>query len=197
MSSYSMNREEALKIVDELVQSPNIRKHCLAAEAAMRALARELRVKNRESRDKENFNEEEWGLVGLLHDADYEVTDKDSEKHTQVVSEKIQGKAPQEVIDAIKGHADKVERKTLMAKAIFATDELTGLIVAAALVRPDKKLEGLTAESVLKRMKEPGFARAVNREDIKTCETELGIPLAEFVEIVLDAMKGISKELGL
>jgi predicted hydrolase (HD superfamily) len=192
-----MGREEALKIVDELVQSPNIRKHCLAAESAMRALARELRVKNRESRDKENFNEEEWGLVGLLHDADYEVTDKDLEKHTQVVSEKIQGKAPQEVIDAIKGHADKAERKTLMAKAIFAADELTGLIVAAALVRPDRKLEGLTTDSVLKRMKEPGFARAVSREDIKTCETELGIPLAEFVEIVLNSMIGISKDLGL
>jgi hypothetical protein len=192
-----MDREEALKIVDELIQSPNIKKHCLAAEAAMRTLARELRIKNEELRTKENFDEEDWGVVGLLHDADYEVTNKDLARHTQVVSEKISGKASPEVVEAIKGHANKAERKTLMAKAIFAADELTGLIVAAALVRPDKKLEGLTAESVLKRMKEPAFARAVNREDIKTCETELGVPLPEFVEIVLNSMKGISKELGL
>jgi len=192
-----MSREEALKIVDELVQSPNIKKHCLAAEAAMRALARELRIKNEELRTKENFDEEDWGVVGLLHDADYEVTNKDLAKHTEVVSEKIGGKAAQEVIDAIKGHANKAERKTLMAKSIFAADELTGLIVAAALVRPDKKLAGLTAESVLKRMKEPAFARAVNREDIKTCETELGVPLPGFVEIVLNSMRGISGELGL
>ncbi|OGY25351.1 MAG: hypothetical protein A2Z24_00750 [Candidatus Woykebacteria bacterium RBG_16_44_10] len=188
-----MIREEALKIVDELVQSPNIRKHCLAAEAAMTGLFDYF-----EKNGKVDVgNRVEWGIVGLLHDADYEATDKDLEKHTQVVSEKIQGKAPQEVVDAIKGHADKAERMTLMAKAIFATDELTGLIVAAALVRPDKKLEGLTTKSVLKRTKEPGFARAVSREDIKTCETGLGIPIAEFVEIVLNSMKEISKELGL
>jgi len=188
-----MNREEALKIVDELVQSPNIRKHCLAAEAAMVGL-----YDYYENKGKVDVGSRvDWGIVGLLHDADYEVTNKDLAKHTEIVSEKIKGTASQVVIDAIKGHANKTERNTLMAKAIFAADELTGLIVAATLVRPDKKLEGLTTESVLKRMKEPAFARAVNREDIKTCESELGIPLPEFVEIVLKAMKGISKELEL
>jgi len=188
-----MEREEALKIVDELVQNPNIRKHCLAAEAAMGALYDYLEKKGK----IDTGSRVDWGIVGLLHDADYEVTNKDLAKHTEVVSEKINGKVPPEVVDAIRGHADKVERNTLMAKAIYAADELTGLIVAATLVRPDKKLEGLIAESVLKRIKEPAFARAVNREDIKTCESELGIPLPEFVEIVLKAMKGISKELGL
>ena len=191
-----MDREEALKIVGELVQSPNIRKHCLAAEAAMRALARELKIKNSKLKI-ENFNEEDWGVVGLLHDADYEVTDKDLEKHTDLVTERLKGQVNQEIIDAIAGHCNKAPRNTLMAKAIYAADELTGLIVAATLVRPDKKLAELTAESVLKRMKEPAFARAVNREDIKTCESELGIPLPEFVNTVLKAMKRISGDLGL
>lgn len=192
-----MNREEAVKTVDELVKSPNIRKHCLAAEAAMRALARKLRMKNEELRKTENFNKEDWGIVGLLHDADYEATNKDLAKHTDLVVEKIKGKASQEITDAIAGHCDKVERKTLMAKAIYAADELTGLIVAAALVRPNKKLDGLTVDSVLKRFKEPAFARGANRDQIKTCESELGIPLPEFTEIALNSMKKISKELGL
>ena len=108
-----------------------------------------------------------------------------------------EARAPQEIIDAVRGHADKEPRNTMMAKAIYAADELTGLIVAAALVRPDKKLEGLTVESVLKRFKEPAFAKGANRDQIKTCETELGTPLPEFTEIVLNAMKEISKELGL
>lgn len=197
MSGVVMNREEAVKTIDELVKSPNIRKHCLAAEAAMRALARELRVKNEELRKTENFDEEDWGIVGLLHDADYEATDKNLEKHTDLVVEKIKGKASQEITDAIAGHCDKVERKTLMAKAIYAADELTGLIVAAALVRPNKKLDGLTVDSVLKRFKEPAFARGANRDQIKTCESELGTSLPEFTEIVLNSMKKISKELGL
>src|SRR3989344_7297120 len=188
-----MNRQDAIKVVDELAKSPNIHKHLLAAEAAMVALYDYF-----EKQDKvDEGTREEWGIVGLLHDADYEATDKDLDRHTDVVTEKIKGKVSQEVIDAIAGHADKAERRTLMAKAIYAADELTGLIVAAALVRPDKKLEGLTAESVLKRFKEPAFALGANRDQIKTCETELGVPLPEFTEIVLNAMKGISDELEL
>lgn len=192
-----MKKEEALKIVDELVISQNIKKHCLAAGAAMRALARELKIKNERLKIGENFNEEDWEVVGLLHDADYEVTNRDLARHTEVVTEKLQGQISQDVVDAIRGHANKAERNTLMAKAIFAADELTGLIVAAALIRPDKKLAGLTVESVLKRFKEPAFAKGANRDDIKTCETQLDIPLAQFVEIVLNSMQGISKELGL
>jgi len=209
-----MIKEEALKIVDELVQSPNIKKHCLAAAAAMGGLYDSLKEKG-----EDIGNRDDWEVVGLFHDADYDALKRDviasgnpsdnyevaiMEKHTDIVVEKVKDKVSQDVIDAIRGHADKAERKTLMAKAIFAADELTGLIVAAALVRPDppageagKKLEGLTAESVLKRLKEPAFARAVSREDIKSCETELNIPLADFVGIVLNSMKGVSKDLGL
>lgn len=188
-----MNREEALKIVDELVKSPNIRKHCLAAEVVMIALYDYFDKKGK----IDTGTREEWGMVGLLHDADYEATDKDLEKHTDLVVEKIKGKASGEVTDAIAGHCDKVERKTLMSKAIYAVDELTGLIVAAALVRPDKKMAGLTAESVGKRFKEPAFARGANRDQIKTCEDQLGIKLAEFIELILGSMKKISGELGL
>jgi len=187
-----MTKEEALKIVDELVVNQNIKKHCLAAGAAMAGIWEYFKGKGHEVGDKGD-----WEVAGLLHDADYEVTNKDLDKHTEVVTEKIKGKVSQEVIDAIRGHADKAERKTLMAKAIFAADELTGLIVAAALVRPDKKLEGLTLESVLKRFKEPAFAKGANRNDIKTCESELQVPLAEFVEIVLNSMNKIAGELGL
>ncbi len=206
-----MNRGEALKIVDQLVKSPNIRKHCLAAEAAMTGLWDYF-----DKKVKVDWgNREEWGFIGLLHDADYdalkrdviasgkpsdnyEATNKSLELHTEETTKKLrEANAPKEIIDAVRGHCDKEPRNTLAAKSIYAADELTGLIVAAALVRPDKKLAGLTAESVLKRFKEPAFAKGASRDQIKTCESELKIPLDEFVEIVLNSMKEISNELGL
>lgn len=189
-----MNRQEAIKIIDQLVKSPNIRNHCLAAEAAMRGLW-------------DYFNEageidwgfrEEWGIIGLLHDADYDATNKSVELHTEETTKKLKEiNAPKEIIDAVRGHCDKEPRKTLASKAIYAADELTGLIVAAVLVRPDKKIEGLTIESVLKRFKEPAFAKGASRDQIKTCENELDLNLEKFTEIVLDSMKKIGKELGL
>ena len=189
-----MRREEALKIVDELVKSKNIRSHCLAAEAAMVGLFDYFEKKGKEDAGAS----EDWGIVGLLHDADYEVTNKSLELHTEETTKKLKEiNAPQEIIDAVRGHADKEPRSTMMARAIYAADELTGLIVAAALVRPDKKLGGLTTESVLKRFKEPAFAAGANRDQIKTCESQLGIPLPEFTEVILNSMKDISKEIGL
>lgn len=183
-----MTREDALTILKELGNSPNMTKHALACEAAMKALSVRFEPENQDS----------WALVGLLHDADYEATDKSLEKHTDLTSEKLESiDAAQEIIDAVRGHCDKVARTTLLAKAIYAADELTGLIVAAALVRPDKKLKSLSPESVLKRFKEPSFARGVNRDQIKTCETEVGIPLPEFTKITLEAMQGVSQDLGL
>lgn len=194
LSTIDMNRNKAIKIIDELVKSPNIRKHCLAAEAAMVGLWDSLDKKGK----IDWGTREDWGIVGLLHDADYEVTNKSLELHTEETTKKLKEiDVPKEIIDAVRGHCDKEPRKTLVAKAIYAADELTGLMVAAALVRPDKKLNGLTSESVLKRFKEPAFARGVNREQVKTCKSELGILLPEFVEIVLDSMKRISKDLGL
>ncbi len=189
-----MNRGEALKIVDKLVKSVNIRKHSLSAEVAMTGLWDYF-----EKRGKIDWGErEEWGIVGLLHDADYEVTNKSLDLHTEETAKKLREmKAPKEIVDAVYGHCDKAPRNTLVAKSIYAADEMTGLIVAAALVRPDKKLEGLKVESVLKRFKEPAFAKGANRERIKTCEKELGIEVAEFIKIILDSMRDISDDLGL
>jgi len=189
-----MNRQEAIKIINDLVKSPNIRKHCLAAEVAMVGLWDYFN-----KQDKIDWgSSEEWGIIGLLHDADYEATNKSLELHTEETTKKLKEiGAPKQIIDAVRGHCDKEPRITLTAKAIYASDELTGLIVAAALVRPGKKLDGLTVDSVLKRFKEPAFARGANRDQIKTCESELEIPLPEFVGIVLNSMKKTAADLGL
>lgn len=182
-----MTRDQALTILRELGNSPNMLKHAFACEAAMKVLARRL----------EPNKEKEWGLVGLFHDADYEATDKSLERHTDMTTEKLKAlNSPHDIIDAIRGHCDKAPRETLMAKAIYAVDELTGLIVAAALVHPEK-LTGLTVDSVARRFNESSFAKGVNREQIKTCEGDLGIQLNEFMGITLGAMQGESEALGL
>ena len=204
-----MTREEAINIVDELVKSPNIRSHCLAAEAAMRSLWDYFSKKGK----VDWGSREEWGIIGLLHDADYDALKRDViasgessdnyeatilEKHTDETVKRLREiDSPKEIIDGVRGHCDKEPRKTLAAKSIYAADELTGLIVASTLVRPDKKLAGLTVDSVLKRFKEPAFAKGANRDQIKTAESELGLDLQEFTEIVLKSMKGIAKDLGL
>jgi hypothetical protein len=189
-----MTREEALSTIDELVKMPNIRKHCLATEAVMLSIWDYLESQGR----SDLGSREDWGVVGLLHDADYEVTDKDLEKHTKVIEEKLKKSGEkQEIINGILAHAERVPKTTPLEKAIFACDELTGLIVAAALVLPDKKLANLKVESVEKRFREPAFARAVDRGSIKTCESDLGIPLLKFCEIALLSMQKISGDLGL
>ena len=191
-----MTKYEALKILEELENSPNMIKHALACGFVMRDLCIKLTQGN--STQSEPFDEKDWEIVGLLHDADYELTGKSLDAHTEETTKKLKEIGEkQEVIDAIHGHCDKEERRTLMAKAIYAADELTGLIVAAALVQPDKKLKSVTVESVLRKFKDPSFARGANRDQIKTCESELGIPLGEFVSIVLESMQDHSKELGL
>lgn len=182
-----MRREEALKILKDLSNSPGMIKHALASEAVMKSLARQF----------ESKKADDWGLVGLLHDADYEATEKSLAAHTDLVTEKLTGKVSQEVLDAIRGHCDKVSRETLMAKSIYAADELTGLIVATALVHPDKKLTAVSFESVLKKFKDPSFAKGANRDQIKTCEEELSVPLPEFIAIALSSMQAIAKDLGL
>lgn len=192
-----MTRDQAWQLVNELVTSPNLIKHLLSCEAIMRALYRKL-VLAGAGQQGDWDTEDNWGNVGLLHDADQDITQKSMELHTEEITKKLQAKGEkQQVIDAIGGHADKVERSTLMAKAIYACDELSGLIVASVLVRPDKKIGNLSTDSALKRFKEPSFAKGANREMIKTCQTELGIPLEEFVDIALKAMQEISDQLEL
>lgn len=187
-----MTRDDALKILDELGNSSNMVKHAQACEAAMKALFQKF------GRKDNNLTEVDWAIAGLLHDADYEATNKSLETHTDLVTEKLKKlNAKQEIIDAIRGHCDKTPRNTMVAKAIYAADELTGLVVATALVMPDKKLSSVSVESVLKKFKDKSFAAGANREQIKTCETELGIPLSEFVGITLKSIQEISSDLGL
>ncbi len=185
-------REEAWNLVCEWIQSPNLRKHALAVEAAMRAYARRF-----------GEDEELWGITGLVHDLDYErYPDMDDEEHghprTALRLFREWG-WPEELIEAVAGHAPflGVPRRTLMAKALFAVDELTGLIVAVALVRPDKDIRSVKVKSVKKKWKDKRFAAGVNRADIELGARELGIDLWEHVGIVLEAMQGIADDLGL
>lgn len=181
-----MTREEAWRLVKDKVKSKNIQKHMLATEAIMRALARRFG----ESQDL-------WGLAGLLHDLDYDQTLDDPERHTLLTVEWLKTQGVEEaILRAIMAHAGKGERQALMEKGIYAADPLTGLIIAAALIRQEKKLEAIDKDFVLNRFKEKGFARGARREDILTCE-QMGLTLEEFVDIGLRAMQGIAQELGL
>jgi putative nucleotidyltransferase with HDIG domain len=181
-----MNREEALNLVKSKVKGKNLVKHMLAVEAIMRRVA-------------EHFDEEVemWSLTGLLHDLDYDETVNDFERHSLLTCEWLKDYALDErILYAIKAHPQKVEAKSRMDRTLFAADPLSGLIVAAALMHPTKKLRNVTVEFVLKRFKEKRFAAGANREDIKTCE-EIGLSLEEFVRLALGGMLSIDDELGL
>ncbi|MGI6587258.1 MAG: HDIG domain-containing metalloprotein [Peptococcia bacterium] len=183
-----MTREEALKMVKENVKNKNLLKHMYAAEAVMGGLARHF-----------GEDEELWKLAGLLHDIDYDETKDDVTRHSLLGGE-ILAKAglPEEVVYAVKCHNDYhgLERKSLLDKALYATDPLTGLIVAAALIRPEKKLELVDVSFLMNRFQEKSFARGARREVIASC-TEMGLTLEEFMGIGLKAMQEVHRELGL
>lgn len=190
-----MIRAKAYGILTSHLKNPNLIKHCLACEATMRALARKFKIQNSELK----IDEDEWGITGLLHDADYEAAKDTPEKHGLLLFE-IEKDIPEEIAHAIKSHNyeyTNVIPESKMDWAITCCDQLTGLIVAATLVLPDRKLTSLTVESILKKMKDKSFAKGAMREPILMCEEKLGIPLNEFIEIVLKAMEKISDSLGL
>jgi len=181
-----MTRDEAWELVAAKVKNKNLQKHMLAVEAIMRTLARRL-----------SEDEEKWALTGLIHDIDYEETSKNPERHGLVSAEFLEKKGlDAEIIHAVRAHNEHTDRETPLDYALYATDPLTGLIVAAALIHPDKKLAAIDTQFVLNRFKEKSFARGANRESIKVCE-KLGLTLEEFVEIGLNAMQEISEVLGL
>ena len=183
-----MTREEALDSVRANVENVNLVRHMLATEAVMQALARRF-----------GEDEEEWGLAGLLHDIDVELTEEDMDDHSKLGVDLARELGASEAIaHAILCHNEKhgVPLETKLDKALFYADPLTGLITAAALVRPGNKLAGVEAKSVNKRFKEKSFAAGVNREQIASC-SELGLELDEFIELGLEAMKGIAEYLGL
>jgi len=181
-----MNREEALELVKKNVSNKNLIKHMLAAEVCMKEMAEHL-----------NMDKEKWALAGLLHDLDYDKTKDDFPRHGFETVEMLEGKGlPEDVLQAILSHTGSVERKSIMDKALYAVDPLTGLIVAAALMHPSKKLGNLDVDFIMRRFKEKRFAAGANREQIKTC-SELGLELEEFIRICLAGMQSISEELGL
>lgn len=180
-----MNREQALEILNEKIKNENLIKHCFAVESCMRKLA-----------EKFGEDREKWAITGLLHDLDYEETKENFDMHGKKTSEILNGKLHQEVLEAIVAHTGSIERKTLLSKAIYCVDPLTGLIVASALITEDKKLSSVDTNFVLNRFKEKRFASGANRQQIKGCE-EIGLSLEEFISLCLEAMKEISSLLGL
>ncbi len=186
-----MNRDDAWILVTEWTPSDSLRKHMLSVEAGMRAYARRF-----------GEDEEKWATVGLLHDFDYErYPDVAVEGHPVVGSRLLRERGwPDEIIHCILSHATEVtgvERRTLMEKALFAVDELTGLITAVALVRPSKNLADVSVPSVKKKWKDKAFAAGVHREEIEQAAADLGVPLDEHIGVVLAAMQAVAPRLGL
>ncbi len=184
-----MNREQASELLKQNLSNQNLIKHCLAVEAVMRALAVHLQQ-----------DEAKWGLVGLLHDIDYEKTKDNPGQHSLIGAQMLEEVGlDKDICQAVKVHNEMhgLPLETLMDKALFTVDPLTGLIVAATLVLPSKKIADLTTESILNRFSEKSFAKGAKREIIKKCEELLGIKLEEFVDISLKAMQQISSDLGL
>jgi len=181
------NREEILDSIHGNVQDKNMIRHMMATEAIMRALARKL-----------GEDEEEWGITGLIHDIDMELVEGDMNSHSRLGADIARELGASEtMIHAVLCHneAHGVPQETKLDKALFCADALSGLITAAALVRPDK-LSGLTTKSVMKRFREKSFAAGVNRENVTQCQ-QIGLELEEFIGLGIEAMQGIASDLQL
>ena len=186
---FNMTRGEGLDLLKKNLQNPNLIKHSLAVEIIMRALARKF-----------GEGEEKWGLAGLLHDIDYEKTKDDPSQHSLVGARLLEDLGiDKDICQAVKVHneAHGILPQTLIEKALYVVDPLTGLIVAATLVLPSKKIADLGVESVMNRFKEKAFARGANRQIIKKCEEYLNLSLGDFLKIGLKSMQQISEDLGL
>jgi len=187
------SRPDTLALMHEYTASESLRKHMLAVEGAMRAYARKF-----------GEDEDRWGITGLIHDFDYErfpnnahsATDEHPAEGVRILKSKGY---PDDILQAILGHAHytNTPRESRMAKTLFAVDELTGLITATALVRPNKSVHEVNAKSVRKKMKDKAFARGVNREDVINGASELGVDLDEHINFVIGAMQARSADLGL
>ena len=181
-------REQAITLLHEWIQNPNLRKHCYAVEACMRAYAR-----------YHGADEQRWALTGLIHDFDWE-RHPDTQRHPMKGVEFLRAAGwPEDICRAVLGHAtySGVPRDTEMARVLFACDELAGFLVACALVTPSRSLDEVEVASVKKKMKRADFARNVNREDILQGTRELGVDLDQHIAFCLEAMRGIKAELDL
>lgn len=181
-------REQAWAMLTSYTKNPSLIKHALAVEAAMRAYARQM-----------GEDEDLWGITGLIHDFDYEQHPTAEEHPLAGCSILEENGWPEEIITAIKGHATylNVPRESLMARTLFAVDELTGLVTACALVRPSKSLADLKARSVKGKWNDKAFARGVNREDIELGMQEMGVDRTEHINTVIEALKSVAAELEL
>jgi putative nucleotidyltransferase with HDIG domain len=181
-----MNRQDALDLLYEYTKTDSLRKHALAVEAAMRAYAKKF-----------GEDEEKWGIVGLLHDFDYEMYPQVPDHPTKGQEILAQRGYPEDVRQAILGHVPpmNVPRDTPMAKALFACDELCGFVVASSLVRPNK-IADLEASSVKKKLKDKAFARTVSREDIAQGIEEMQVDATEHIQFVINALKNVASEIG-
>ncbi|MDD3620439.1 MAG: HDIG domain-containing protein [Desulfobulbaceae bacterium] len=185
---FGISRNEALALLNGYIANPNMIKHCLAAEAVMRALARRLQE-----------DEDKWGLAGLLHDLDVEHQPDLAVHTTETVQVLEEHGIDGEIIDAVRMHNEKahgLKRHTVFHHALAAGETVTGLVTAAALVHPDKKLASVKPKSVRKRFKEKAFAKGADREIIRECEL-IGLEISEFCDLALQAMQEISDDLGM
>jgi predicted hydrolase (HD superfamily) len=182
-----MTRDQAIKLLEEHVQNQNLRRHCYAVGAVMKALAEKL-----------GGNPETWEILGIIHDSDWEETKDKPEEHTKLTLERVH---EEPYVHALKSHNSKLthlaELEGPMEWALECCDELTGLITSSTLVLPTKHLSDLSVESVLKKFPQKSFAAAIDREQIAQCEEKLGIPLREFMQIALTAMQEIADQIGL
>lgn len=186
-----ISKHKALELLHSKMENANLRKHCYSVAAVMRALAKHFKE-----------DEDKWEIVGLMHDGDYEFTKEDPGNHAKMMAGWVRelGETDEELLTGIESHGWFHEGKlpkTKMQWALFCSDELTGLITAVTLVRPEKKISLVTVDNVLSKWNQKSFAAGVKRNDIENCEKELGIKLPEFIQIALSAMQSIAKELGL
>ncbi len=187
-----ITKGEALELLHANMHSVNLRKHCYAVAAVMKSLAKHFKE-----------DENKWEIVGILHDGDYEKTKDTPEKHTILMMEWLKGKGinDKEILEAILSHnfshTGNNPPKNNLEWSLYCCDELTGLIVAVTLVRPTKKLADVTFENILDKWNSKSFAAGVKREQVEMCQEKLKIPLKEFIAISLEAMQGISRDLGL
>ena len=185
-----MTRDEALKLIKENIKNERTIWHCFASEAVMRAIATRL-----------GEDPEKWAMAGLLHDLDVEITNADPKVHGLIAAKMLEEiGVDSDIVDAIKHHNEEAEgvepRSKLFHYALSAGETITGLIQATTYVYPDKKIASIKSSSVVKRMKEKAFAASVKRESIRECE-KIGIPLNEFAEICVNAMREIADQIGL
>lgn len=187
-----ITRDQAWQLLTEKMQNQNLRRHCLSVEAAMRGLAVHF-----------GAEVEKWGLVGLLHDGDYELVKNQPEKHTLLMNEWLEGmgETDPEILSAILSHnyahTGNNPPANQLEWSLYCVDELTGLIVAVTLVSPSKKLADITVDSVMKKWSQKSFAAGVDRHQIARCEEQLGLTLTVFISLTLSAMQSIAPDLGL